>query len=100
MFRFALENVSTADRSDVFPHSVSRVLKPVHPAANSKILSQVKFDRQFFDPAKKLHREAFYTFRKSGKWPMKFHNEYPFCDVVATITSKMLAYIEQHDLVQ
>jgi hypothetical protein len=75
-------------------HSVSRCLPFVHPGVDSKILSKIPFDRVHFDPANSEHVKAFFTFRKTGKWTMKFHNEFPFTDVVATITDKILKNVE------
>ena len=77
------------------PHSISKILQ--RKPDTSTILGNNAIVRKFFDPANKEHRMAFYEFNKTGKWVMKFHNEYPNCDVVATITGKLLKHFEQLD---
>lgn len=78
-------------------HSVSHVLPGVHPGVGTKVLSQVQIKREHFDASNKAHREAYFNFRKTGKWTVKFHNEFPYTDVVATINAKLFDHLETLD---
>lgn len=75
-------------------HSVSKVLPKIPKATDSKVLQKHRVHRVTFDPTNLYHRGAFYYFRKTGKWNIFFHNEFPYNDAVATVTAKMMDYLE------
>jgi hypothetical protein len=82
---------------DGLKHSISKVLQPVSTAPDSKVLSSIKHNIEFFDPANKMHRKSYYDYKKTGKWSIRFHNEYPYTDVVSMITYKIVEYMEMSD---
>ena len=78
-------------------HSVSNVLPKISRAPDSKVLMNFKLKREYFDPSNLYHRAAYYNFRKNGKWASHFYNEYQYNDVVATVTAKMLDYMQSNE---
>jgi len=93
-----LEAVACCSASSAYVSVNKHIMRPtLRSTTLCKTLAQVQDPRQIFNAHNDAHRKSYYEFRKSGKWSIRFHNEWPFVDVQQTIMAKMIDYMEQSE---